>query len=100
MDTNVSHKGLYIMGRNTKRPNITKGSIKPKQKHYKNYKRVPILRSEANPRSLSKGLGHDSINCSDIVMTIPSHASIIASRLEEIRPRILAFYYLQPNTQT
>jgi len=26
------------MGQNTKRPNITKGPVKPKQKHYKNYK--------------------------------------------------------------
>jgi len=65
LGTNVSHKGLYTMGRNTKRPNTTKGLIKPKQKHYKNYKRVPILRSEVNPRSLSKGLGHDSINWPD-----------------------------------
>jgi len=48
----VSHNGLYTMGRNTKRPNTTKGPIKPKQKHYRNYKRVPILRSKANPRSL------------------------------------------------
>ena len=48
----MSHKGLYTMGRSTKRPNTTKGQIKPKQKHYKNYKRVPILQSEANPRSL------------------------------------------------
>jgi len=53
------------MGRNTKRPNTTKGPIKPKQKHYKNYKRVLILRSEANLRSLSKGIGHHSINCYD-----------------------------------
>ena len=53
------------MGRHTKRPNTTKGPIKPKQKHYKKYKRVLILRFKANPTSLSKGLGHDSINCSD-----------------------------------
>ena len=52
MNTNVSHKGLYIMDRNTKRPNTTKGPTKPKQKQYRNYKRIPILRSEANPRSL------------------------------------------------
>jgi len=59
LKTKVSHMGLYTMGRNTKRPNTTKGPMKPKQKHYKNYKRVP------NPRSLSKGIGHDSINFSD-----------------------------------
>ena len=58
-------KGLHTMGRNTKRPNTTKGPINPKQKLYKNYKRVLILRSEANMRSLSKGIGHDSINCYD-----------------------------------
>ena len=58
-------KGLHTMGRNTKRPNTTKGPINPKQKLYKNYKRVLILRSEANMRSLSKGIGHDSINCSE-----------------------------------
>jgi len=52
MPTNVSHKGLYTMGRNTKRPNTTKCPIKSKQKHYRNYKRVHILRSEANTRSL------------------------------------------------
>jgi len=52
LNTNVSHKGLYTMGQNTKRRYTTKGPIKPKQKHYKNYKRVPILRSKANMRSL------------------------------------------------
>ena len=36
LNTNVSHKGLYTMGQNTKRPNTTKGPMKPKQKHYKN----------------------------------------------------------------
>ena len=40
------------MGRNIERPNTTKCSIKPKQKHYKNYKRVHVLKSEANMRSL------------------------------------------------
>jgi len=50
----VFHKGLYTMGRNTKNSNITKGPIKPKQKHYKNYKIVPILWSETNPRSLRR----------------------------------------------
>jgi len=27
------------MGQNTKKPNTIKGPIKPKQKHYKNYKK-------------------------------------------------------------
>jgi len=35
LNTNIYHKGLYTMGRNTKRPN---GPMKPKQKHYKKYK--------------------------------------------------------------
>ena len=52
LNTKVCHKGLYTMGQNTKRPNTTKGLIKPKKKHYKNYKRVLVLQSEANSRSL------------------------------------------------
>ena len=79
------------MGRNTKRPNTTKGPIKPKQKHYKNYKRVPILRSEVNLRSLSKGLGHDSINCSNIAMTILNHASIKNSRKSPLDIKIASY---------
>jgi len=39
LNTNVSHKGLYTMGQNTKKPNTTKDPIKHKQKHYKNYKK-------------------------------------------------------------
>ena len=52
LNTNVSHKGLYTMDQNTKKPNTTKGPIKPKQKHYKNYRKVFIPLSEANLRSL------------------------------------------------
>ena len=37
----VFHKVLYTMGQNTKKPTTTKGPIKHKQKHYKNYKKSP-----------------------------------------------------------
>ena len=43
-------------------------------------------------RDLFEGLGHDPINCSEIHVTIPNHASIIASGLEKIRPQILVLY--------
>jgi len=42
----------YILWVETPKGSTTKGPIKPKQKHYKNYKRVLVLQSEANLRSL------------------------------------------------
>ena len=88
------------MGRNTKKPNTTKGPINPKQKHYKKIIKEFLLYDLKLIRDLFEGLRHDSINCFEILVTIPNHASIIAFGLEKIRPRILALYYLQPNTQT
>ena len=64
------------MTRNTKRPNTTKGPIKPKQKHYKNYKSVLVLQSKANPRSLLRSWTR-FYHCSEILVTILNHASII-----------------------
>jgi len=90
--------GLYTMGRNTKMPNTTKGLIKPKQKHYKKIIKEFLFYDVKLIWDLFEGLGHDSINCSKIPVTIPNHASIIVSGLEKIRPQILN--YLQPNTQT
>ena len=42
----------YILWVETPKGPTPKGPIKPKQKHYKNYKRVIVLQSEANMRSL------------------------------------------------
>jgi len=72
----MSHKGLYTMGRNTKTPNTTKGLIKTKQKHYKKIIKEFLFYDLKLIRDLIEGLGHDSINCSKIPMTIPNHASI------------------------
>jgi len=76
MNTNVSHKGLYTMGQNTKRPNTTKGSIKHKQKHYYKIIKEFMFYDLKLIRDLFEDLGHDSINCSEIPMTISNHASI------------------------
>jgi len=96
----VFYKGLYTMGQNTKRPNTTKGPIKPKQKHYKNYKKESIFYDLKPIQDHFKGHRHDSINYFEIPMMVPNHASIIGFRLEKIQPRLLTLYYLQPNTQT
>jgi len=76
LNTNVCHKGLYTMGRNTKRPNTTKGPIKPKQKNFTKIIKEFIFYNLNLIRDLFEGLGHDSINCSEIPVTIPNHASI------------------------
>ena len=58
------------MGRNTKRPNTTKGSMKPKQKYYKNNIKEFIFYDLNLIQDLFEGLGHDSINCYEILVTI------------------------------
>jgi len=67
------------MGRNTKKPNTTKGPINPKQKHYKKIIKEFLLYDLKLIRDLFEGLEHDFINCFEILVTIPNHAFIISS---------------------
>ena len=66
----------YILWVETPKGPTTKGPIKPKQKHYKNYKSVLVLQSKANPRSLLRSWTR-FYHCSEILVTILNHASII-----------------------
>jgi len=50
------------MGRKTKRPNITKGSIKHKQKNFTKIIKEVIFYDPNLIRDLFEGLGHDNLN--------------------------------------
>jgi len=77
---NVSPKNLYTMGRNTKRPNTTKGLIKPEHKNITKIINEFLFYDLKLIRDCSlKVLGM----IPSTALTIPSHASIIASRLEK-----------------